>query len=305
MTHPLVEAFQRLLTEVVINQGIIDIRLVPGFTPEKLIIRLDIYFKATTTGTVGFREKEKGRKGREGEWHMLDPEGKRLSDVLKKSDKRPDRLFIAWLRSTLEEYGLNPQQPRQTPGFERPEETDIKDQQDIEIDRLLTHAKEVPGVTDEQKFDAIIQKAPKDKWFWIEGSPEIGYWQVVTKVDEPWEQEHTKEIEAIQKEKEAEHQKSKEKAVFDFMGVVNRLAEQNRTIPHIMLLAVQTWLEKLPGYSRPFDISAVNLEEAKRALEEISGLTFQDVEQYVSGMEGKAEPEAIGPMRPLTEPEPR
>jgi len=29
------------------------------------------------------------------------------------------------------------------------------------------------------------------------------------------------------------------------------------------------------------------------------------VEQYVSGMEGKAEPEAIGSMRPLTEPEPR
>jgi hypothetical protein len=301
MSHPLVEAF-KLLLEVVVNQGIIDIRLVPGFTPEKLIIRLDIYYKGTTTGVVGFREK--GKKGREGEWHMIDPEGKRLANILKKGERRPDRIFMAWLRDVLEKHGLNPQQPRQTPGFEKPEETDIHDQQDIEIDRPITHVPDVPGVTDEQKFDAILREAPKESWFWIEGSPEIGFWQVVTKVDEPWEKEYTKELEAIRQEKEAEFQKTKEKVVFDFMAVVNRLADQNRTIPHIMLLAIQLWLEKQPGFSSPFDIQSVGLEEAQRALEEIREIKFQDVEEYVSGLEGSTGSERVRPMTPLVEPEP-
>lgn len=301
MSHPLVEAIKEMLLEKVVNQGIINFGIEPGFSRDKLLIRLDVFDRATTTHKAGFRGEE--GKPREGEWHMLDVGGKPLEKALPKKAKQPHLMFVDWLVDVLKKSGLNPQQPRTTPGFERPEETDIANQIDIEIDRLLTHARDVSGVTDEQKFDTIIKGAPRPSWFWIEGNPDMGFWQVVTKIDEPFEQDISQEVGVIQQQKEAEAQKLKDKAVFDFMEIVNRLADQSGVIRHIMLLAVQLWLEKQPGFSHPFDIQGVSLEEAQRALEEIKGLAFQDVEAYVSSLEGKAGPEAIGPMKPLTEPE--
>jgi len=282
----LVEAVKQLL-EVIVDTTVIEMQVQPGPAMDKNIILLTVYERGKSIGSRGYGTKGKGDEGEEGKWHQV-------------SGKRPDVEFLDWLlrvlegdESVFEGGGTNyhPSQPIKTPLKGVP---GVKDEHRIIIDRLMQNTSEMRGHTDEEIFDQVLKNAKKEGWFRISGDPDIGVWDMVVQIDEPG---YVEEPEKVKGEHEAATQIAKEAAVREFWSLISQIKDRinvkrRRGEPMaedaLIAIAVGNLLSDR-GFASPFDISAVNVEEAQRAVAETEKLAREsdlgELEPYLRLLE--------------------